>query len=434
MDTSPLPPLFPADSDGWTRARIIFLSISSGLILLLLFFVREVLLPFALAITLAYVVTPLVELFEKRFKFSSGLAVVVSYAILLVALGVAATTLTPRLYSETVRMTREAPRLLRETADHHGPKVDNWVNAYLGESGKRAPEPHRPAFLVQEMPDGTLHVELGRGVEIVQESDSLYRLKATEEATAGGFRLSRVVSQGLDDFSSYVAGHAVELLKFGQAIVGQLARSILLFFMVLMVSGYLIHTRYAILRSFRALVPPRYRADWDYLLRRVDRGFSGVVRGQLLICVVNGLLSAIGFWLFDLKYWPVLSLIAAGFSIIPVFGAILSSVPAVAIGLTQGLSTGLWVLVWILGIHQIEANILNPKIIGAAARLHPALVVFALLTGEHYFGLWGALLAVPVLSLVQSIFNHFRHLLLSDAGPDSMSAAELARVTRRRLD
>jgi predicted PurR-regulated permease PerM len=431
MENSPLPSLFPGESDGWTRARAIFLSVSFGLIFLLLFFVREVLLPFALAITLAYVVTPAVEFCERRFKLSPGLAVVAAYLVLLSALSVALLTLTPRLYSETVRMTREAPRVLRETATRHGPKFDQWVNAYLGDSNTKAPEPHRPAFLVQEMPDGSLHVELGSGVEVVKESDSRFRLKPGTEASPGGFRLAKLVSDGLDDFSSYVAVHAVELLKFGQALVGKLARSILMFFMVLMVSGYIVYTRRSILEGFRSLVPARYRPDWDFLLRRVDRGFSGVVRGQLLICVVNGVLSAIGFWLFDLNYWPVLSLIAAGFSIIPVFGAILSSIPAVAIGLTQGVSTGVWVLVWILGIHQIEANILNPKIIGAAAKLHPALVVFALLTGEHYFGLWGALLAVPILSLVQSIFNHFRYLLLSDSGPDSMSAAELARVTRR---
>jgi predicted PurR-regulated permease PerM len=425
-------PLIPSESDGWTRSRAVFLGVSLTLVFLLLFFVREVLLPFALAITLAYVVTPAVLFCERRLRLSSGLAVVASYLVLLSALSLVLLTLTPRIYSETVRMAREAPRLLREAAVRHGPQIDKWVSPYIAEGEVKAEaEGHRPAFWVEEMPDGTLHVELGRGVDIVQESDSRYRIRPAAEIQPGGFHVAKVVSDGLDDFSNYLAVHAVELLKFGQAVVGRLARSILMFFMVLMVSGYLIHTRHSILEAFRSLVPPRHRPDWDFLLKRVDRGFSGVVRGQLLICVVNGVLSAIGFWLFDLHYWPVLALVAAAFSIIPVFGAILSSVPAVAIGLTQGLPTGLWVLLWILGIHQVEANILNPKIIGAAAKLHPALVVFALLTGEHYFGLWGALLGVPVLSLVQSTFNHFRYLLLSDSGPDSMSAAELARVTRR---
>ncbi len=135
-----------------------------------------------------------------------------------------------------------------------------------------------------------------------------------------------------------------------------------------------------------------------------------MVRGQLLICLVNGVLSAIGFWIFDLKYWPILSVVAGAMSIIPIFGSILSSVPAVAIGLTQSPGTAFGVLVWIVGIHQIEANFLNPKIIGDSAKIHPVLVVFVLLAGEHTFHAAGALLAVPALSVAQSLFLHFREV------------------------
>ena len=111
-----------------------------------------------------------------------------------------------------------------------------------------------------------------------------------------------------------------------------------------------------------------------------------------MICAVNGMLSAIGFWMFGLKYWVILAIVAAIMSMVPIFGSILSSIPAVVIGLTQDFWTALWVLLWIIGIHQIEANCLNPKIIGVAAKIHPVLVVLALLIGEHFFGLWGALL------------------------------------------
>jgi predicted PurR-regulated permease PerM len=116
-----------------------------------------------------------------------------------------------------------------------------------------------------------------------------------------------------------------------------------------------------------------------------------------------------------------MALIAGIMSIIPIFGSILSSIPAVLIGLTQSFFTAFWVLIWILLIHQIEANLLNPKIIGVAARLHPVLVVFVLIVGEHFFGLWGALLAVPTLSLTHSLFNHFRLESMPDVPPDSVA-------------
>ena len=63
---------------------------------------------------------------------------------------------------------------------------------------------------------------------------------------------------------------------------------------------------------------------------------------------------------------------------------------------------------WILGIHQLEANFLNPKTIGDSAKIHPVLVVFSLIVGEHFFQLAGALFAVPYMSIAQTIFLHFR--------------------------
>jgi predicted PurR-regulated permease PerM len=180
------------------------------------------------------------------------------------------------------------------------------------------------------------------------------------------------------------------------------------------------HTRENVVGFFRSLPPPRSRTGFDRLLQRMDRGLSGVVRGQLLICLVNGVLTAIGLWMFGVKYWPILAIAAGVMSLIPIFGSILSTIPAVAIALTQDFWTALWVLLWIVGIHQVEANLLNPKIIGVAAKIHPVLVVFALIVGEHFFGLWGALFAVPVLSITQSVFNHFRFESMPDVGPDSM--------------
>jgi predicted PurR-regulated permease PerM len=157
---------------------------------------------------------------------------------------------------------------------------------------------------------------------------------------------------------------------------------------------------------FRSLVEPEGGRAFDALLERTDRGLAGVVRGQLLICGINGLLSAIGFAIVGLKYWPVMALVSAVFSLVPIFGSIASAVPAIAVALTQGVGTAFFVLLWILGIHQLEANVLNPKIMGDAAKIHPVLVIFSLLVGEHFFHVPGALLAVPCMSIAQSVFLH----------------------------
>jgi predicted PurR-regulated permease PerM len=67
-----------------------------------------------------------------------------------------------------------------------------------------------------------------------------------------------------------------------------------------------------------------------------------------------------------------------------------------------------------VGIHQLEANVLNPKIMGDAAKIHPVLVIFALLAGEHFFRVPGALLAVPTMSIAQSVFLHLNEATSQD--------------------
>ena len=91
-----------------------------------------------------------------------------------------------------------------------------------------------------------------------------------------------------------------------------------------------------------------------------------------------------------MKFSLLLGVLAGILSLIPIFGTILSTVPIVIIGLTSSFMTGVLALGWILMIHFVEANILNPKIIGSSAHIHPVIVIFALLAGESAFGAGGS--------------------------------------------
>jgi predicted PurR-regulated permease PerM len=77
---------------------------------------------------------------------------------------------------------------------------------------------------------------------------------------------------------------------------------------------------------------------------------------------------------------------------------------------------------WILLIHFIEANILNPQIIGTSAHIHPVIVIFALLAGESTFGLVGALLAVPVASIILELFKFVRDKIRTNDGAPGADA------------
>lgn len=194
-------------------------------------------------------------------------------------------------------------------------------------------------------------------------------------------------------------------VEYVAPVVGAVFKSVFTIFLVLMLAAFISSDLRGIQRFFFELVPPSYRPQFEELMSGLDRGLSGVIRGQLLICLINGTLTGVGLYSMDVPFWHVLTLVVTVLTLIPIFGTILSSIPCVLFALTEGgLTTGVMVLGWILAIHALEAYVLNPKIMGHSAHIHPVLVVFGLVAGEQTYGLIGALLAVPFVSILQNIF------------------------------
>ena len=405
----------------WRPARVSrrhwLLAVTALAALAILIAASDILLPFILALVIAYVFTPAVVWLEKR-RIPRWIAILGIYAITLGTMyGFFAIT-APRMMVEIRSLGGELPKTLKKLEDE---VIPGWEARFRTLTGgapapinvSADPEPAKPAVRVTPRDDGSFDLDVGSGVLVRPTEDGGYRVEPVETAKKKG---------GLARALGYVERNYVELVRGGVAVVVGIARSIFLFFMTLMLAAYLMLTHEKIIGFFRGLVRPTTRHDFDRLLTRIDLGLSGVVRGQMLICLVNGVLTAIGYALIGLKYWPVMALLAAVFSLIPIFGSIVSSVPAVAIGLTQSFGTAALVLGWILVIHQIEANYLNPKIIGDQAHLHPVMIVFVLLAGEHWFHAAGALLAVPCLSIARSLFLHFREIADRDEGWSSEPA------------
>ena len=142
--------------------------------------------------------------------------------------------------------------------------------------------------------------------------------------------------------------------------------------------------------------------QFDEFKNRLARGLSGVVRGQLIICCINGTLTGLGLWIFNVDFSLLLGFIAGLLSVVPIFGTIISTIPAVLLGLIQGPIVALLVLAWILVVHFIDTNFFTPKIVGSSANLHPVVIIFALLAGQFAAGVLGLVLAVPTASVIQT--------------------------------
>lgn len=419
-----------------------------AVILGILFAIREVLLPVFIAVFLAYVIDPVVgrlsrvELGGKRMPRWS--AVLTLYAGAAIALWLSAVFVVPQLYGEMERLWRSTASMLQKVDEAEIQKAA----ARLDELAHQLSLPIRVVASDDEAPAPVPGLETGdasstalpyreskRPVGVDGGSGRLSAPSAppsaeipTEAAASRaplpfddddltaddeGARSSIYTLNLTKEMKHLLAGAAAVLQDQGgviasriQALVGGVVGFVFKFFLVLMLTAFLTVDTDRIKRFFFSLLPIEDRDAYDDLLARIDRGLSGVVRGQLTICFVNGVLTLIGLLLLDVKFAFLLGTLAAVFSLVPIFGSIISTIPIVIVALaTDGVGTAVLALAWIIIIHALEANLLNPKIMGDAARIHPVVVVIALIAGEHFYGIPGALFAVPVTSIGITLFK-----------------------------
>jgi len=397
-------------------------------VVLMAFVGRKVLLPFVFGFLIAYILAPVVRWMSERkngtLRLPRWIAIIICYIVFLAAVTGFMFLLVPRLSRDFARLGKEAPGLYKRINDEYVPSTARWLEHRFPSLAQvkpvpeeqlpvaDVPDPPGTAFTVTPLPDGRMAIALTpNGVDIKPMPDGSYHLQANEappEEVTLEDKLRSYVKKGIVGLQSKLN----DAVRFGQAIITGFIKGIFYFFFTLMIGAFILIDLEKVHGFLRGLFPPNVREDYDVIIAGMDRGLSGVIRGQLLICVINGILTYIGLLIFDVKYGLILATVAGTMSLIPIFGSILSSIPIVTVALVSGDSgidvfRGIAMTLWIIGIHFIEANLLNPKIIGTAAKIHPVLVIFALFLGEHSYGLVGALLAVPILSATQVVFMYF---------------------------
>jgi predicted PurR-regulated permease PerM len=396
---------------------------------LVVYIFREVVLPFLFAILVAYILAPLVARMSRAHigarMFPRWAAVIILYVFILSGLGLFIGYFIPKLSGDFARLFREAPQLFAKVNKDWLPRAGAWIDTHFApeevdpgdDMSTKTEEPQAPrVILVEPLEGGRYGINLDAvNIEVrpLESGKFLIAPPVVDPIDADGAgKWERSIKQWLATRLKSTEGESRRVLEYGQKFIGGVVFGIGRLFLVLMVAAFILIDLDRIQAFLRSLVPERYQGDYDRIYVGIDRGLSGVIRGQLLICLINGALTYLGLLIFKVKYPLLLAGIAATMSLIPIFGSILSSIPIVAVALissgTFDLTKGVEVLGWIILIHLLEANFLNPKIMGNAAKIHPVLVVFALIAGEHSYGLVGALFAVPVASIIQTIFIYYR--------------------------
>jgi predicted PurR-regulated permease PerM len=151
------------------------------------------------------------------------------------------------------------------------------------------------------------------------------------------------------------------------------------------------------------LFPPRARPRIERALREAGSDLRRWILGTAINMVVIGVATTIGLMLMGIPAALALGLIAGFLEFIPIYGPILSAVPAVAVALLVSPSDALWVVVLYVAIQQLEANLLAPLVMRGAVRLPPALTLLFGALMAVLFGFLGLLLAVPILAFTLAL-------------------------------
>lgn len=202
------------------------------------------------------------------------------------------------------------------------------------------------------------------------------------------------LQQGLDRAA---AGFFSSLVSF----FGGLAAVIV----TLVTTFYLVVEQNAIKKLLRSTIPPQYQSFLFQLYSRIQQRLGWWLRGQLILCLIIGVLAYIGLLILGVQYPAILALIAGLTEVVPYLGPVIGAVPAVFFAFFQSPLKALLVIALYYIIQWTENNLIVPKVMQRATGLNPLVVIVAIMVGVKVAGLVGVLLAIPAATILNIIFE-----------------------------
>jgi predicted PurR-regulated permease PerM len=337
----------------------------------------KVLLVFVVAALIALVLNPLVTFLQQRTRLPRGLAVLSVYlAFFLTLVGVGFLLANP-IANQVRTFTHNLPNIVNEANS----QIASF-QAYLNKHG--------------------VHAKL-----------------VTQGKTA---------LQTLQDQVSKSAG---KLATFGGALLSEVAKALVDLVLVFVLSVYMLIYGESISKLVRQAMPPGDGTHADDYPALAQHAVSRYVGGQLLFSLIMGasvwaalyLFGVLGIFPEGRSYALAFAVFYGVMELVPYIGPILGAIPPVLLALFTDPVSALWVGLLFVGLQQLEGHVVAPQIFSHTLRINPLLVIFALLLGLQLYGIIGALVALPILSVLRetAVYLH-RHLKLEpwERSPDGL--------------
>lgn len=220
----------------------------------------------------------------------------------------------------------------------------------------------------------------------------------------------------LTDLGGQLGGAAGQALPAVGSLLGTAAGLLSLGLIVLFTTHFVMDG--ARMREYLlSFLPPARQAPARALAERMARRMGAWVLGQVTLSLLMGLASFVGLSLLRIPDAVLLGLLAFFGEFIPMVGFLLSGLLAVLVALTQTPLQALGTAVLYVGLQQLESNLLYPRIVGRAVRLHPFALVLAILLGSTWLGVIGTVLAVPVAAALAVSLDELRRAVAARSTP-----------------
>jgi predicted PurR-regulated permease PerM len=321
-------------------------------------FFSAILPPLLLAVIQYYVMNPVVDWFEKKFKVPRVATILVLFLFVLIALIWIINILVPIAQNQINSLIKNWPHIWNDA-----------VNAT--QNALRDPRLHEVKGSLQGMIDNTQKTLFKSG--------------------------QSTINAALGNISS-----AVSIITM--IVMTLLTAPFILFFMLK--DGHQLRpyiTKFA---------PEHWQPSFSQLLYDINYALASYIRGQITVAFWVGVMLVIGYIIIGLPYGLALAILAGFMNLIPYFGTPLALIPVFVIAIMTSGSMLIKVLVVFLIEQAIETRILSPLVMGNKMEMHPVTTILLLIGASSVWGLWGVIFGIPIYAIlkiiVSRVYNYYR--------------------------
>lgn len=243
------------------------------------------------------------------------------------------------------------------------------------------------------------------------------------------------VNKALTDLTAYLPGLTTSLLN---TIAGSFSTMVVMV-LIPIITFFLLTDKDKILKKGYKLIPKKYKADAIYLYKEINFGMSEFVRSRLLMAVFIGAATWLMLELFGIPFALVIGILTMICDVIPYIGPVLATAPALIFAFIKSPITFLWIGFLSMLLQWIEQNIVGAKLMSVSSGIHEIVVLISIIIGGGTFGVWGMILAVPIVITINILYqfvklkiNGIQPIFTKDKEKEEAIARKKAKQARKK--